>query len=36
LEAGYTEEEKKVAKFGEKGQGEYLSDIKRERGAIKK
>jgi len=36
LEAKYTEEENKVAKFGEKGQGEYLSDVKRERAAIKK
>jgi hypothetical protein len=28
---GYTEEEKKVAMYGEKGQGEYLTDAKRDR-----
>jgi len=28
---GYTEEEKKVAMYGEKGQGEYLTDAKRNR-----
>lgn len=27
----YTEEEKKVAMYGEKGQGEYLDDAKRNR-----
>ena len=27
----YTEEEKKVAMYGEKGQGEYLTDAKRGR-----
>jgi hypothetical protein len=35
LEATYTEDEKKVAMFGEKGQGEYLTDAKRDR-ALKK
>ncbi len=28
---GYTEEEKKVMMYGEKGQGEYLTDAKRGR-----
>ena len=27
--ASYTEEEKKVAMYGEKGQGDYLADAKR-------
>jgi hypothetical protein len=27
----YTEEEKKVAMYGEKGQGDYLDDAKRNR-----
>jgi hypothetical protein len=27
----YSEEEKKVAMYGEKGQGEYLTDAKRAR-----
>ena len=29
--SGYTEEEKKVAMYGEKGQGEYLTGAKRGR-----
>lgn len=31
LNSGFTEEEKKVAIYGEKGQGEYLTDAKRDR-----
>lgn len=31
LNVNYSEEEKKVAMYGEKGQGEYLTDAKRER-----
>lgn len=31
LNQGFTEEEKKVAIYGEKGQGEYLTDAKRDR-----
>lgn len=29
--SGYSEEEKKVAMYGEKGQGEYLTDAKRKK-----
>jgi hypothetical protein len=31
LNVNYSEEEKKVAIYGEKGQGEYLTDAKRDR-----
>ena len=31
LNNNYSEEEKKVAMYGEKGQGEYLTDAKRDR-----
>jgi hypothetical protein len=31
LNLNYSEEEKKVAMYGEKGQGEYLADAKRGR-----